>query len=127
MTITGQQVKAARALLDWTQDKLAVEIRVSPSITGHFETGKRRPSMRIVSTLQRALEATGVTFVEENGEGSNVRLRTGKPWPAFDGGSRLPRSASPYDYNGARIEVKGSSAASAAAHWREAARDMGNW
>jgi hypothetical protein len=31
MTITGQQVKAARAVLDWTQDKLAVEIRVSPS------------------------------------------------------------------------------------------------
>ena len=30
------------------------------------------------------------------------------------------------DYNGERIETKGSSATSAAAHWREAARYRGN-
>src|ERR1700688_3503386 len=46
-TLTGQQVKAARRLLGWTQDKLAEEIRVSPSTIGHFETGKRRPSVQI--------------------------------------------------------------------------------
>jgi hypothetical protein len=41
-----------------------VEVRVSPSTIGHFEMGKRRPSVLIVSTIQRALEAAGVEFSE---------------------------------------------------------------
>jgi transcriptional regulator with XRE-family HTH domain len=50
MTITGQQVKAARLLLGWTQEKLAVEVRVTPSTialaTGNGDlaaSGRRSP------------------------------------------------------------------------------------
>jgi ribosome-binding protein aMBF1 (putative translation factor) len=75
MTITGQQVKAARRLIGWTQDSLAVEIRVSPTCISNFEMGKRRPSVLIVSVIQRALEAAGVEFVE--GE-PGVILKRGK-------------------------------------------------
>ena len=49
MTITGQQVKAARQLLRWTQDTLAAQVRVSPTTIAHFENGKRPPSMLIIS------------------------------------------------------------------------------
>ncbi len=76
MAITGQQVKAARLLLGWTQDRLAVETRVSPTAISNFETGRRRPSVLIVSTLQRTLEAAGVDFV---GGGPGVKLRKAEP------------------------------------------------
>jgi transcriptional regulator with XRE-family HTH domain len=71
-TLTGQQVKSARRLLGWTQDKLAAETRVNLPAIGHFETCKRRPSVLIVSVIQRALEDAGIEFVE--GE-SGVRLK----------------------------------------------------
>jgi transcriptional regulator with XRE-family HTH domain len=74
MTITGPQVRAARLLLGWTQDKLAVETRVSPSSISHFETGRRRVAVLSVSTLQRALEEAGVEFFE--GEpGAKLRVK----------------------------------------------------
>jgi len=53
MTITGQQVKAAREPLRWTQDTLAAQVRVSPSTIAHFEKDKRVPSVLIVSTIKR--------------------------------------------------------------------------
>jgi DNA-binding XRE family transcriptional regulator len=64
MTITGQQVKAARMLLGWSQFKLAAEIRISETTIGHFEIGRRWPSARIVSAIQRTLEIAGVEFVD---------------------------------------------------------------
>jgi transcriptional regulator with XRE-family HTH domain len=72
MTITGAQVKAARELLRWTQDRLAVETRVSPTAISNFETDRRRPSALSVSTLRRTLEAAGVEFID--GE-PGVRLK----------------------------------------------------
>jgi transcriptional regulator with XRE-family HTH domain len=78
MTLTGQQVKAARLLLGWSQERLAAEAGIQTRTVGNFEGGKGRPLVRIVSTTQRALEAAGVIFVEENGEGPGVRLKKGK-------------------------------------------------
>ena len=59
MTITGLEARAARQLLGWTQDELAVEARLSPSTIGHFESGRRQPSpptwrgAKITSRLER--------------------------------------------------------------------------
>ena len=63
MTITGAQVKAARQLLGWTPSELGGQTGVSSSTIGHLEGGKCRPSVLIVSTVQRALEAAGIEFV----------------------------------------------------------------
>ena len=75
MTITGSQVKAARRLLRWTQDQLAVEVRVSPATIGHFESGRRQPSALIVIVIRRVLEAAGIEF--SNGGEPGVKLRKG--------------------------------------------------
>ena len=39
--ITGQQVKAARKLLEWSQIELALEANVDPSTIVNFEGGKK--------------------------------------------------------------------------------------
>jgi hypothetical protein len=74
MTITGQQVRAAGALLGWTRDRLAGEAGLSASTVGVFEGGKHRRSVLMVSTIQRTLEAAGVEFIEGD---PGVRLRNG--------------------------------------------------
>ena len=64
MTITGQQVKAARFLLGWSQEKQAGEAGLSKLTVRNFETGKGRPIVRTVRKIQRAFEAAGVEFVD---------------------------------------------------------------
>jgi transcriptional regulator with XRE-family HTH domain len=76
MTITGAQLKAARQLLGWTQDKLAVEARLSPSTIGHFESGRRQPAALIVDMIKCALEDAGVEFT--NGSEPGMKLRKAK-------------------------------------------------
>jgi transcriptional regulator with XRE-family HTH domain len=73
--ITGAQIIAARTLLGWTQSRLAGEVRVSQTTVSGFERGRKRPAVLIVSTIRSALEAAGVEFIAENGEGPGVRLR----------------------------------------------------
>jgi transcriptional regulator with XRE-family HTH domain len=57
MTITGKQVKAARLLLGWSQEKLAGEAGMSATPIGHLETERRRLSALSMSMIQRTLEA----------------------------------------------------------------------
>ena len=69
--ITGEQVKAARALLGWSQFKLAHETGLDPTTIAKFETGKARPSVLSVSTILHTFKAVGVEFPE----GEPPRLR----------------------------------------------------
>jgi transcriptional regulator with XRE-family HTH domain len=78
MTISAAQCRAARALLDWSQDHLAKSAMVARATVADFERGLRLELMRqnmiaIVSTL----EAAGVEFLPETreGNGAGVRLR----------------------------------------------------
>jgi predicted transcriptional regulator len=75
--VSIRQIKAARALLDWSQQQLAAASDVSiPTIKrleaqdgvlgGRSETGNK---------IRTALEAAGVEFIDENGGGPGVRLR----------------------------------------------------
>jgi transcriptional regulator with XRE-family HTH domain len=62
--ITGEQIKAARKLLGWSQMTLAFEARVDQSTVAKFERGESRPSVTTVSTIKRTLESAGVEFLE---------------------------------------------------------------
>jgi transcriptional regulator with XRE-family HTH domain len=74
MMITPAQCRAARALLDWTQENLAKESKVSKRTILHFEKASGRQPLRIsLDAIQRALEAAGVEFT--NGDQPGVRMK----------------------------------------------------
>ena len=72
--ITPAQCRAARALLDWSQQQLAEAARVGVVTVRQFEAGASQPRNSTVDVVIRALEAAGVEFIAENGGGAGVRL-----------------------------------------------------
>jgi transcriptional regulator with XRE-family HTH domain len=73
--ITPAQCRAARGLLDWTQQDLADKARVGIVTLRQFESGASEPRRATVEVITRALEAAGVEFIDENGGGPGLRLR----------------------------------------------------
>lgn len=78
MTISAAQCRAARALIEMDQAGLAMASNVSRNTIVAFEKGQRVPNTNNLIAIQSALEAAGVIFVAENGEGPGVRLRKSK-------------------------------------------------
>jgi len=74
--ITGDQIKAARSLLGWSQPRLANAAGLSEGTVKRFETGLAVVSQDAISRMRVALEAAGVEFT--NGKRPGVRLR-GEP------------------------------------------------
>ena len=78
MRLEPTQCRAARALLNWSQDQLEAAASVAKKTIADFERGSRQPYPRTVQAIRTALEAAGVEFIEENGGGPGVRLRKGE-------------------------------------------------
>src|SRR3954452_14993840 len=73
--LTSEQCRAARALLDWTQDDLAAHAEVSRSTVRGFEGGQHGLQRATATAIRRALEVAGVIFIEANADcGPVVRL-----------------------------------------------------
>jgi transcriptional regulator with XRE-family HTH domain len=77
LKVSIRQIKAARALLAWSQQELAAAADVSvPTIKrleasdgplgGRSETGEK---------IRKALQGAGVEFISDDGGGPGVRLR----------------------------------------------------
>jgi transcriptional regulator with XRE-family HTH domain len=75
MSISPAQSRAARALLDWPQIKLAKLSNLGESTIKNFEAGRSVPTVNNLAAIQAALEAAGVEFIPPNGSGAGVRLR----------------------------------------------------
>jgi transcriptional regulator with XRE-family HTH domain len=73
--MTSAQCRGARALLDLTQPELAQAARLGLSTIVDFERKRRDVSEEAIHAMQRALEAAGVEFIDENGGGPGVRLK----------------------------------------------------
>src|SRR5215472_8684633 len=74
--ITIEQIRAARGLLGWSQSELATRAGLSLPTVKRLEAGfGPRVSDEARAKLQRAIEAAGVQFIDENGGGPGVRLR----------------------------------------------------
>ena len=71
------QVRAARALIGWSQAKLADAAGVPVSLVERLETEADDPvADEAIDKLRAALEAAGVVFIPKNGGGGiGVRLR----------------------------------------------------
>ncbi|GGD93644.1 transcriptional regulator [Aureimonas endophytica] len=78
--MTSEQMRAARSLIRWDQKQLAEASKVSVPTIKRLEgiPGPLAAQERTVAALQSALEAAGVIFIAENGEGAGVRLRKGE-------------------------------------------------
>ncbi len=75
MALTPAQCRAARALLDWSQSRLAEGSNLGLSTVKNFEVGRSIPTINNLAAIRAALEAAGVEFIAENGGGPGVRLR----------------------------------------------------
>jgi transcriptional regulator with XRE-family HTH domain len=77
LKVSIRQIKAARALLDWSQEELADAARVSIPTIKRLEAndGPLGGRSDTADKIQRALQRAGVEFIEENGGGPGVRLR----------------------------------------------------
>lgn len=73
--ITGQQCRAARALLGWDFVDLAMAASVAVMTAQMFELGLSRASQVTLGKLRRAFEVAGVEFYAENDGCLGVRLR----------------------------------------------------
>jgi transcriptional regulator with XRE-family HTH domain len=73
--ITASQSRAARGLLDWTQQELADAAQVGVATVRIFEGEAAETRPAILAALRRALELAGIEFIDENGGGRGVRYR----------------------------------------------------
>ena len=80
--ITPAQSRAARGLLDWSQQRLADGATLGLSTIRDFEKGRRIPYPNNLTAIRTALESAGVEFIAENGGGPGVRLRKPDSPPA---------------------------------------------
>ena len=84
--ITREACRAARGLLDWSQDQLATEAGIGNSTVRNFEAGRSIPTANNLGAIKRALETAGVEFFNSSG----VKL---KAKPAAPSGDSNPGSA----------------------------------
>lgn len=76
--MTPSQCRAARGLIDWTQDRLGNEAAVSAFTVRNFEAGKTEPMRATLDVIQRAFEKAGIEFIAEDNGGAGVRLKPAK-------------------------------------------------
>jgi transcriptional regulator with XRE-family HTH domain len=75
MEISAAQTRAARALLDWSQEQLAENAQVARATVADFERDNRAPMRQNLVAIRASLEAAGIQFIPENGGGAGVRFR----------------------------------------------------
>ena len=75
--LTSAQIRAARALLQWSAADLAKESSVGVNTIRRAEIAGDQIALTAANSamLRRVLEAAGVEFIDQNGGGPGVRLR----------------------------------------------------
>lgn len=72
--IYPEQIRAARALINWSREDLAYASGVTVRTLARIEGAQTVPRQTTLAALSAALEAAGVEFTPENGGGPGVRL-----------------------------------------------------
>jgi transcriptional regulator with XRE-family HTH domain len=75
--LRGAQIRAARALLNWSAAELAQQSSLGVNTIRRAEGMDESTSLTTANELaiRRTLETAGVEFIDENGGGPGVRLR----------------------------------------------------
>lgn len=79
--VTPAQIRAGRALLDWSQENLAEKAKVGLSTVRDYEKERRGGDAGATLSIRQALEAGGVVFMagDAEGNGPGVRLHGALP------------------------------------------------
>lgn len=76
--ITGQQIRAAKAMLRWSGQQLAEESGLSLSTIRRVEMRDGVPeaqSIKTLMTIKQALESAGIEFIGTPDDGPGVRIK----------------------------------------------------
>ena len=75
--LTGRQMRAARALLGWSAQELAIHSKVGVTTIRRTEVvdGPVRMIAVNVDAILRAFDTAGVELIDPNGGGDGVRMR----------------------------------------------------
>jgi DNA-binding XRE family transcriptional regulator len=76
MKMTARQVRAARALLDLSQQRLANRATVLLNALVRFEEEIEDPALRTLDAVYRTLTKAGIEFLFPNEKGEGVRLKS---------------------------------------------------
>lgn len=74
MLVTPGQIKAARAMLDWSAEDLGKRVGVVKTTISAIETGRSNGSVEVLGAIVKALESGGIEFQTDGG----VRPRQNK-------------------------------------------------
>ena len=91
--VLGRLCQAARALLGWTQARVAAEAGVSTAVVTALELGRRGPRAATVPAIIGALERGGIRFVAAAAGGLGQGVRYARPAAEREAGGdpgRLP-------------------------------------
>jgi len=72
--ITARQIRAARALLNWSQQQLADKAIISLNAVRRLEGGEVDSRLSTITAVQKALAKAGVEFLSAGDKGEGVRL-----------------------------------------------------
>jgi ribosome-binding protein aMBF1 (putative translation factor) len=75
-SITGQQIRAARAALGWSATKLAEKVGVAMKTIARLEQTDGTPETRLRTILgvQQTLEAAGIEFIGTPDDRPGIRI-----------------------------------------------------
>ena len=76
--ITPRQIRAARALLGWSQQQLGDKAIVSLNAVTRLEKGTVDSRSSTIIAIQKALTKAGVEFLPADQKGEGVRLKSPK-------------------------------------------------
>jgi transcriptional regulator with XRE-family HTH domain len=65
LSMTPAQCRAARALLQWSQDDLAREAGINAVTLRNYENGKTAAQRASIRVLRQALEKAGAVFLDD--------------------------------------------------------------
>jgi transcriptional regulator with XRE-family HTH domain len=74
--ITPAQCRAARGLLDWTQQDLADQAGIGIVTVRQLEAGVNEPRRATLEVVKRAFEVAGIEFIDPNDGGAGLRLKS---------------------------------------------------
>jgi predicted transcriptional regulator len=74
--ITPRQIRAARALLGWSQQQLADKAIVSLNAVTRLEKGKVDSRVSTIAAIERTLSRAGVEFLPAGEKGEGVRMKS---------------------------------------------------